>query len=131
MLEMQQNLKNLNLNKRKSFLQQRSTSQREIQLKKEQEENKKAVEEIKGLEPFKEMEGTKENKRWTWPLEGTRVKVYQYFMLCHFFYYMFFVIGRVAFEYKEKPHVAVVYIDFYMNVIYLIDMFRCFTEPYT
>lgn len=77
------------------------------------------------------MEGPKENKRWTWPKEGTLVKVYQYLMLLHFFYYLFFVIGRVAFEYKDKPHVVIVYLDFYMNIVYLVDMFRCFTEPYT
>ena len=40
------------------------------------------------------------------------------------------MVARVAFEAKQKPGWNMVYIDFYMDFIYLIDMVRCFTQPY-
>jgi hypothetical protein len=49
-------------------------------------------------------------------------------MLCHHIYHALFVVSRVSFE--LKPHYFVVIMEAYMDFIYLIDMVRCFTEPY-
>jgi len=49
-------------------------------------------------------------------------------MLCHCMYYQIFVVSRISFE--KKPRMFVVYLDNYMNVVFLIDMIRSFTEPY-
>jgi hypothetical protein len=46
----------------------------------------------------------------------------------HNIYHLLFIVFRVAFE--NKPHYFVVLIEFYMDFIYLIDLVRCFTEPY-
>lgn len=42
-------------------------------------------------------------------------------------YYQLFVVVRIAFE--NKPALYIVYLEFIMDWVYLIDMFRCFTEP--
>lgn len=49
-------------------------------------------------------------------------------MMSHHIYHALFIIARVSFE--LKPQFFVVILEFYMDFIYLIDMFRCFTEPY-
>lgn len=49
-------------------------------------------------------------------------------MLCHHTYHALFIIARVSFE--LKPQFFVVILEIYMDIIYLVDMFRCFTEPY-
>jgi hypothetical protein len=38
------------------------------------------------------------------------------------------VVSRISFE--KKPQLFVVYLEYYMDVVYLIDMIRNFTEPY-
>ena len=50
-------------------------------------------------------------------------------MLAHCSLILAFCIARVAFE--EKPWVYVVYIEWYLDVVYLIDMIRIFTSPIT
>lgn len=49
-------------------------------------------------------------------------------MLCHCLYYQIFVVSRISFE--KKPRLFVVYLDVYMDVVFLIDMIRNFTEPF-
>lgn len=67
-------------------------------------------------------------QKWTWPTDTKYSKIYRYFMLCHHIYNALFIVARVSFE--EKPQYHVVIIEAYMDFIYLIDMARCFTEPY-
>lgn len=71
MLDMQQNLKNLNIKGRKL-----GNQENKISNKFEEETEKKASEEIKGLEPFKEMETPSNKTHWTWPIEGSFIKYY-------------------------------------------------------
>lgn len=96
----------------------------------DKEYDKEAAEELKPLEPFKEeIIGATQQKGWLWPTEGKYAAYYQYFLLIHCIYYQFFVVSRISFE--KKPKLFVIYLECYMDLIYLIDMFRCFTEPYT
>lgn len=44
-------------------------------------------------------------------------------------YYLIGVVFRIAFE-NEQPQVAVIFLDVILNLIYLVDMFRCFTHPF-
>lgn len=50
-------------------------------------------------------------------------------MFSHCIYYQIFVISRVSFE--QKPQYMVVLLEFYMDIVYLIDMIRCFTQPFS
>ena len=86
-----------------------------------------AAEELKPLEPYKD-EHQSGKKSWTWPTEGKFKTYYEFWMLLHNIYYVFIVVLRVAFE--NKPNVAFVYIDYYMNAVFLFDMIRHFTEPF-
>ena len=64
-----------------------------------------------------------------WPEEGTRCQTYySYWMLLHKLYVCFIVVGRISFE--RKPVIEMVYVEFYMDVVFFIDMIRCFTQPY-
>jgi len=49
-------------------------------------------------------------------------------MLAHCMYYQIFVVSRISFE--KKPQLFVVYLEIYMDVVYLFDMIRRFSEPY-
>jgi len=49
-------------------------------------------------------------------------------MLAHCIYYVVFVVARISFE--HKPPYYVVLLEYYMDVIYFIDMIRNFTQPF-
>jgi len=49
-------------------------------------------------------------------------------MLIHKLYVAFIVVARVSFE--EKPEWWMVYLEFYIDVVYFVDLIRCFTQPY-
>ena len=64
-----------------------------------------------------------------WPEEGTRCDTYySYWMLLHKLWVCFIVVGRISFE--RKPEIEMVYIEFYMDAVFLVDMIRSFTQPY-
>ena len=123
MLEMQQNLKNLNIK-------DKDGARDILKSKKDpadgQNYDKEAIEELKPLEPYKDEKI--ETKRWTWPVEGKLCTYYQYWMLCHCVYYQLFVVSRISFE--KKPQLFVIYLECYMDIVYCVDMFRYFTEPF-
>ena len=87
--------------------------------------DKLAEEELRDLQPY---DDKLEAKSWTWPTEGKFANYYKHWMLIHCAYYQFFVVSRISFE--RNPEVWVVYLDFYMNLVYLFDMVRCMTEPF-
>jgi hypothetical protein len=70
-----------------------------------------------------------EKKGWGWPIEGKWQTRYEFFMMGHCLYYQWYVVARVAFE-NAKPREIIIFIDYYMNVVYLIDMVRCFLQPF-
>ena len=49
-------------------------------------------------------------------------------MLAHSIFILTFSVARIAFE--EKPYFYVVITEFYLDFIFLIDMFRILTTPY-
>jgi len=57
-------------------------------------------------------------------------KWYKYFMLGNCMYILIMYLMRFAFE-NGKPNPIVIFIDLYLNFVFLIDMIRCFTVPYT
>ena len=89
---------------------------------------KEAALELQALDPYKEEKVEISNVRWTWPTDGPYCKWYQYWMLVHCLYYQIFVVSRISFE--KKPQLFVVYLEIYMDVVYLFDMIRRFSEPY-
>lgn len=48
-------------------------------------------------------------------------------MLIHCFYILAFCVARVAFE--EKPWIYVVYLEIYLDFVFIIDMVRIFNSP--
>ena len=48
-------------------------------------------------------------------------------MLIHCFYILVFCVARVAFE--EKPWIYVVYLEIYLDFVFIIDMVRIFNSP--
>ena len=69
-----------------------------------------------------------EDRSYLWPTEGKFAKAYKYFLMCHNCYYLAAIVARTAFE--NKPQFFVVILDFYLDFIFIIDMVRCFTQPY-
>lgn len=49
-------------------------------------------------------------------------------MLLHKLYVCFIVVGRMAFE--GKPDYSMVLLEFYMDIVFFVDVIRCFTQPY-
>jgi hypothetical protein len=96
-------------------------------------DDKMAQDEIKPLETYqqqdKQMFDGNGHKEWTWPTEGRFATYYQYWMFCHCVYIALFVVSRISFE--EKPRYFVVCLEWYIDAVYIIDMVRCFTEPYS
>ena len=72
----------------------------------------------------------KQGKFFQWPEDGPGFSTYYtYWMLIHKLYVCFVVVGRIAFE--VKPGWDMVLVEFYMDVVWAIDLIRCFTQPYT
>jgi hypothetical protein len=85
------------------------------------------------LEPYEEEKAVpgghvKAHKPFLWPLTGRFATGYKYWMLAHSLYVCIIVVFRISFE--NKPPIGVVLFDFYMDIVYLIDMFRIFNQPY-
>ena len=75
--------------------------------------------------------GEKTNSQILWPSEQEYEKFnkyYRYFMLVCNLYYWIVMVYRLSFE--DKPTIGIVYLDFLMSFIYLIDMTRIFTSPF-
>lgn len=80
------------------------------------------------LELYEEERRPKDNQCY-WPQSGRFVLMYKMWMLAHCCEILAFSIARVAFE--QKPWIYVVYIEWYMDIVYLIDMIRIFGSPIT
>jgi hypothetical protein len=63
-----------------------------------------------------------------WPVNGKFATWYKYWMLVHSLVVAIFYVYRIAFE--EKPDFSVVLLEYYLDVVYLVDMIRIFTSPY-
>ena len=90
-----------------------------------------AIEEIKTLQPFEEEEDLKigpVKPQWMWPTNERFNTYYKYFMLVHASFVAIFWVFRISFE--RKPDFIVVILEFYMDFIFAIDIFRVFTTPF-
>ena len=131
MLDMQKNLKETATgpvdtnDKQKQYYKSKKLSQRTPDGQLE-----KGDDEVKPLEPFDD--NTKVigavDKPFLWPLTGRFATLYKYWMLLHCLYVCIIVVFRISFE--QKPKFGVVLGDIYMDVIFAIDMFRIFNQPY-
>ena len=63
-----------------------------------------------------------------WPQTGKFAVGYKYWMLIHCIIVAVFYVFRISFE--GKPDLYVVILEFYIDVVYLIDMVRIFRSPY-
>ena len=86
--------------------------------------------EISTFENFEASKGSKTNmKKFYWPLKSEGkynwVIMYKMFILFHTTVILAFNVGRIAFE--EKPWLYVVYIEFYLNLVFLLEVVRQFT----
>jgi hypothetical protein len=70
----------------------------------------------------------RENLGWRWPTEGRFDQLYSYWMLICCLYIQLFIIARSAFE--DTPNRLVVFIELFLEIVFAVDMFRCFTLPY-
>ena len=79
----------------------------------------------------KQQEELESISKYMWP--GVRSKkfndYYQYFMIPNTFYVVFFLLIRFAFE-NDKPPMWRIGMDFWLDIVYTIDMIRIFTSPY-
>jgi hypothetical protein len=122
MITMQQNLKSLTINDKDKLLKQKKVTEVNINT---------AAEELKPLEAYTDEQGSgkyKGKNQWTWPINGTFPRYYHYWMLVNCLYYTIVVVPRISFE--DRPRLSVLYLDMYFVVVYLVDMIRCFTEPF-
>jgi len=85
------------------------------------------------LGPYEGDQAVNEPQRGYWPYgpQYTRFNaLYRYWMLPHCLYVLCFYLLRVAFE-NDRPTSWRVVADFWLDFVYLIDMVRIFTSPYT
>jgi hypothetical protein len=93
-------------------------------------QNQEAEDELKApMEPYEEERTVpggqiKADKPFLWPLTGRFATGYKYWMLAHSLYVCIIVVFRISFE--NKPPLRIVIFDFYMDIVYLIDMIRIF-----
>lgn len=82
------------------------------------------------MEPYDEENDKTSNFKQPlmWPLSGRFSNAYKYWMLPHSLFVAVFYVFRISFE--GKPSWTVVGMDYYMDVVYLIDMIRIFRSPY-
>ena len=92
--------------------------------------------EIRPLEPYEQENIKNSQKRYYWPIKHDVnsgktdfVFIYKMWMLLHCSFILGFGVARVAFE--EKPWIYVVYLEIYLDIVYLIDSIRIFTSPIT
>ena len=65
---------------------------------------------------------------WYWPQTGRFSTLYKYWMLIHCLYVLLVVVIRISFE--GKPVFSIVVIEFYIDIVWLIEMIRIFNSPY-
>ena len=75
------------------------------------------------------MDHPDKDEYYYWPLDKKFAFMYKMWMLVHCVFILVFCVGRVAFE--EKPRYYVVLSEFYLDLVYLVDMARLMTLPFT
>lgn len=91
----------------------------------------KEVPELKSLVPYSEEDERTRFKEpsMMWPQQGKFATYYKYWMLFHSWLVALFYVFRISFE--KKPVLGVVILEFYVDIVYLVDMVRIFRSPYT
>lgn len=86
------------------------------------------------MQPYDIEFKSEQSSKGFWPTEDTEtpwvlafVYYYKMWMLMHCFYILFFCVARVAYE--EKPPIYVVYLEFYLDFVFIVDMIRIFNSP--
>jgi len=86
------------------------------------------------FQPFEADAKDSINTAGYWPSEESKtpwvlkfVYYYKMWMLVHCVYILAFCVARVAFE--EKPWIYVVYLEVYLDFVFLLDMVRIFNSP--
>jgi hypothetical protein len=69
-----------------------------------------------------------ERTGWEWPQQGKYATLYKYWMMIWSGFLAFTMVFRIGFE--KKPSNVIVYSEFFISAIYLVDMFRILTTPF-